>query len=57
MWWFWFNNKTYHCIQREKEIVFTPGNVEHAVCNITSCLSLTHNYLRDAEQIKWATHG
>jgi len=57
MWWFWFKNKTYHCIQREKEIVFTPGNVEHAVCNITSCLSLTHNYLRDAEQIKWVTHG
>tara|TARA_Y100001947_G_C10167123_1_gene230719 strand:+ start:16 stop:597 length:582 start_codon:yes stop_codon:yes gene_type:complete len=57
MWWFWFNNKTYHCIQTEKEIVFTPGNIEHAACNISSCLSITHNYLRDPEKIKWATHG
>ncbi len=55
MWWFWFNNKTYYCTQKEKEIIFTPGNIEHAACNITSCLSITHNYLRDHEKIKWAT--
>ena len=55
IWWFWFNNKTYHCTQQEKEIVFTPSNTEHAVCNITSCLSITNNYLRDLEKIKCAT--
>ena len=53
MWWFWFNNKTYRCIQKEKEIIFTPQDIEHAVCNITACLSITHNYLRDHEKIKW----
>lgn len=52
--WIYYKNKCLHAILSPGDIIYVPKELWHAATNLTSCLSITHNYDRHAhhEQLK-----
>ena len=47
LWWFYFEGGCYNAITGPGDIIVTPPEVAHEVVNLTPCLAITHNYIRE----------
>ena len=54
-WWFWYNGELLNTVQGPGEIVFAPKDTWHGVRNLTTSLSITHNYKRKGKKSWWGT--
>ena len=54
-WWFWYKGKCLNTISGPGDIIFAPTDVWHAVTNLTSSISITHNYKRTGKKTVWGS--